>query len=105
MDNITATVFLLVGLALCIIFYCGWRKEREANALLRMKASCVDSENFYRQLAEWKYDRLKEAIEAECQSAPKTLAALRMRVKWIENPPLESFRPQIPKKKRGRAGN
>jgi len=105
MDTITGTVFLLAGFGLCIIFWSGWRKEREINARLKVKVTCVESENFYRQLAEWKYDRLKEAIEAECQSAPKTLAALRLRVKWIENPPLESFRPQIPKKKRGRAGN
>ncbi len=105
MDTITGTVFLLVGFGLCIIFWSGWRKEREINARLKVKVTCVESENFYRQLAEWKYDRLKEAVEAECQSAPKTLAALRLRIKWIENPPLESFRPQIPKKKRGRAGS
>lgn len=100
MDTVTTIIILLGAFTVSLICYCKWRMEREICKALKLKASYVDAENFARQVAEWRYTRLKESIEAECQHAPKTLAALRLRIQWIENPPPESFRPQPQKRKR-----
>jgi hypothetical protein len=43
-------------------------------------------EQFLRSIAQWRYARLKEAIEVECR-ALKILPALRLRIRLIENPP------------------
>jgi hypothetical protein len=86
--DITAIAVVLGALALCGFVL--WRSSRRLGA----KVSALEAERLRRRVAEWRYERLKEAIQVEGQSAPKVLAVLEMRIKWIEHPPPEAFEPE-----------
>jgi hypothetical protein len=69
-------LFALLGAVVGGIVFCLlWRSEHAA----------WKQERFWRLAADWRYAALKDAIETECRD--KVLATLRLRMRWIENPP------------------
>jgi hypothetical protein len=97
-------IFLFGAVVVCTLFYAKWRSEREICKRLQVQISFMDEMQLRVQVAEWRYRRLKEAIEAECLGAPKTLARLRAKIKWIEDPPPEALRSLPKRAKRRRYG-
>jgi muconolactone delta-isomerase len=73
------TILLLLALFGAVIavavFWSLWRRELAARK----------QERWWRFVAEWRFVALKDAVETECQD--KVLATLRLRIRWIENPP------------------
>jgi uncharacterized membrane protein len=82
-------LFALFGAIIAsIVFYRQWRRTYAA----------WKQERQWRAVAEWRYVALKDAVETECQK--EVLATLRLRMRWIENPP--PLPPVAPQQKRGK---
>jgi hypothetical protein len=90
MITVLLLLFALFGAVMGCIFFCIlWLREHGARK----------QERHWRLVADWRYAALKDAIETECQK--EVLAKLRLRIRWIENPPLPP--PVAPQQKQGNA--